>query len=390
VANSNPGPEIVFFITDGQPNRYLDANGTVQEGTEAEAVAEAEVVANQLNATGTRVIAIGVGDLNNSTTAASNLARIASDGNNSTVVSMDQLNNVISQYAYKACPTVSLVKSSKTVYIREDTNMTSPVFSLHLHNSSLIELNHIVVEDALPVESMTFNSFLSTPPSTTASVSNDVITWSIDHMDPGESLWLSFDINVSSNLAMSTKVYNYAQVKSLDENVNSTPNSFEDPITGPVDLSERDESRGYLELRNWVDPTCHATVANPHRCLRIYKNIAVGEGNCATGKQCAYQLIIRNTSPTPYTGTLNISDNFDKGGPVNITRITLASGSSSGAPATICDGSNPTGIPFNCQQTTDIPGGHTWRYDVVLDNTPANATQNIFNVNGITRIMPLP
>ena len=70
----------------------------------------------------------------------------------------------------------------------------------------------------------------------------------------------------------------------------------------------------------------------------------------------------------------------------NIVSITP----SSSAPATICDGPNPIGIPFNCQQTTDIPGISTWRYDVVLSNTPANATQNIFNVNGKTWNMSLP
>ena len=391
-ANANPGPEVIFFITDGQPNKYIDdVTGLEQSGSEAQSLAHAVAVANQLNSSGSRIVAIGIGDFAASPTAQNNLQQIAAEVNDSIVVPVSELQNVIAQYAYEACPTLAFEKYgnwSINLY-DHDLNTTKPYFYLRIHNNSLIDLHNIVIEDALPTPQITFNSFFPYASNiSTAVESNDVINWHIPVLNAGDSMELMFKVNLSTGLQSGDTIHNYAQVISLDENVSSTPNSFLDSVTGPIDLSERDEGTAYISLYdNPPPPPCRATEADPGKCLYVYKHISAGEGNCNTGTPCRYTVRITNGSDLDYNGTLTISDYFDVGS-ANISTIAPASWAPL-TPTTLCDNINPSSVPFTCTKQGNIPAGNQWIYEIELDSTPLGATKNTFKVYNKIGVMNL-
>jgi len=404
-ANANPGPEVIFFITDGQPNKYIDdTTGQEESGTEAYALTQAVAVANQLNTNGSRIVAIGVGDFSASPTAQSNLEQIASEVNDSIVVPISELQNVIAQYAYEACPTLSLVKKTHSSpyatgrninLFYYDINTLTTYFFLQLHNSSLIDLHNVVVEDALPTPAIIFDSFPNTPAGTAATENANVITWTIPLIHSGETKTLTYNVSFDPNTQGGDRYDNFAQVVSLDENISSTPNSFLDPVTGPINLSERDEGSAYITFTDQNtsgggNPPCQATTQAPNRCLSVSKAMSLGEGNCQPGHACLYTVTIYNTSNQAYSGTLNMEDHFDTGS-ANITSITsMTTAYQSGStPSSLCT-SAPTSVPFTCSYTnSNIPAYGRWTFKIELDNTPPNATTNTFTVNGRSSTMGL-
>ena len=380
--NANPGPEIVFFITDGQPNKYLDANGNVQSGTEAQSVAQAVAVANQINSSGARVVAIGVGDISSSNTAQSNLNQIASSSDDAIVGQTSDLNAIIGEYVTKSCSDILLRKIISKTYINlhnQDINSIKPIVTLMVTNSSPSNMTNIVVEDALPAPKMTYNSVVSSSAGTVTSVGSNKVRWSIPTLAPNTTVNAKFKVNLSA--VAGDKIKNYAQVVSLDQSVASTPNNLANPVTGPLNLRDKDE--GYTETR--IDDRnitsgggCNPNTS-PDKCLTVTKKMKSIEGNCMPGHECVYDVTIRNYSNTTYTDSIHITDNMVPAS-LSSSISVVANGS---APTPMCS-PNPTSIPFSCMQNTDLPGGTTWKYTVTMTTVPQGADKNCFKAGAST------
>ena len=375
--NANPGPEIVFFITDGQPNKYLDANGNVQSGSEAQSVAEAVAVANQINSSGGRIVAIGVGDISSSATAQSNLNQIASSNEDAIVGQTSDLNSIIGEYVTKSCSDIFLKKyiSPSSVNLHtQDINSYKPVVTLSVTNSSPSNMTNIVVEDALPAPKMTYNSTVSQSVGTVSSVPSNRVRWTIPTLAPNATAVAKFKVNVSG--VAGDKIKNYAQVVSIDQNVASLPSNLANPVTGPLNLSDKDEGYSYISIYDYnttggssgCDPN-----TSPDKCLSVTKKYKYTEGNCMPGHQCVYDVTIHNNSNVPYTGNINITDSMT---PASLgANITVTANGS--APTPICS-PNPTAIPFSCIQSTDLPAYATWTYTITMSSVPQGAVKNCF------------
>ncbi|NQZ33380.1 MAG: VWA domain-containing protein [Oceanospirillaceae bacterium] len=371
--NSNPGPELVFFITDGQPNRYLDNNGAVQTGSEATSVNEAVVIANQIKAAGARIFSIGVGNIANSSTAAANLQAIASSGDAITG-SMNDLAGIVADYTAKSCADIHLQKytvADKRIDLTyKELSDAKPTFDIAITNNTPGTLTGIVVEDALPTPQLTFNSIVSTSAGTATQLAN-VLTWVLPPMAANTTEYLRFKTNISG-VDVGEQVYNYTQVVAVDQTIASNV-LLANPTVGPLNPNDRDEARDYVYVVK--SSPCMATVERPEGCLGINKVLTPGEGNCESGQACEYTLWINNNSSVPYAGGFLIGDNYTPSGSAPIDSI-QASG---GAPANICD-TQPTSIPFSCTQSTDIPAYTRWKY-VVTTTWATDATKNCFTVN---------
>jgi len=390
---ANPGPEVIFFITDGQPNKYLDANGNVQSGTEAQSVAQAVAVANQINSLGGRIVAIGVGDISNSANAQNNLNQIASSNDDAIVGQTNDLNTIIGEYITKSCSDILLRKTINYSSINlhnQDINTLKPIVTLQVTNSSPSPMTSIVIEDALPVPKMTYNSTTAAPTvGTITNIGNSKVRWTIPALAPNSSAIAQFKVNLSG-VVKGDRIKNYAQVMSLDQSVASTPGNLANPITGPLNLSDKDE--GYAEIRiyDYNSSDGEGNVCDPNtdssHCIRVTKKMKLIEGNCMPGHSCVYDVTITNISSTTYTGNINLTDNMT---PASLgANITVTANGNE--PTPICS-PNPTSVPFNCVQSTDLPANTTWSYTITMSSVPQGAVKNCFKAMDSTEAcFPFP
>ena len=373
---SNSGPEIVFFITDGQPNKYLDNSGNVQSGSEAQSVAEAVAVANQINSSGGRIVAIGVGAISSSPTAQSNLNQIASTSDDAIVGQTSDLSAIIGEYVTKSCSDILLRKNISPNYLNihnQDINTIKPIVTLTVTNSSPSPMTNVVIEDALPAPKMTYNSTVSSTAGTVSYVNPDKVRWTIPTIAPNATESAKFKVNISG--VAGDKINNFAQVISLDQSVASTPNNLANPRTGPLNLSDRDEGYSFVKIVDYNSSGgCNPNTSATH-CLYVKKTMKPIEGNCLPGGQCIYTITIQNYGTSAYIGTLNYSDTLTPASLSSPATI-VANGTS---PSPICS-PNPTSVPFNCTQNVNIPAGTTWSYTVTMNNVPQGADKNCFKV----------
>jgi hypothetical protein len=376
---ATPG-SIVFFITDGQPNRYLDNAGNVQTGTEAQSVAEAVTVANQIKLAGSRIIAIGVGDITGSANAQTNLNSIASSSTDTVVDQMSNLNQIAVNYATQACPDIYL--SKKTIKNRNinlatsSLSTTKPEFLITVTNNTSTALTGVTVQDALPIPKLTFNAFSAGSPSIGVSTeSANVITWSGISLAPAASATLKFTANVA--MQVGERVYNYAEVTAVDQTVSSI-NSLADSMAGPLNADDKDEGKDYVYVYDYVyvpPVPCEATVENPENCIVVKKEIVKTEGNCLPGVTCKYKITIWNTSNQAYINPLYISDSYTPSASSGISAITALGG----APTPMCS-PTPNSIPFSCIQNTDLPANTIWTYEIETTTPLSGIGKNCFSV----------
>ena len=402
--------DIVFFITDGQPNRYLDTSGNVAPtgvppaantpallALENLATQEASVVANQIKAMGVRIISVGVGSIASSPNAIPHLNDIASTPSDINVQEFDNLENMAEGYASAACPTPLFFTKEfrygtmqqdgcRRMFIAEATPSNAVV--LRVQNTSSTSVSAVVVRDVLPVGLTSPTLF--TPSTGTASASGNTISWNVGMLGANTTASLQFDVTVPVVQAGECQdIHNFAEVISAT-GADVTP-LMPDAQLGPVNSNEMDESKACLRVCKQSEPVACNPETDSNHCLGVVKTQLPGEGNCIAGGECRYRIGIYNSALVPYTGTLNISDFMTPSSASSSITIT-AQGS---APDPLCSPS-PTSIPFSCVQTQDIPPALNansttgWYYDVVMTSTPQNATKNCFKVNGVERCFNFP
>jgi len=402
--------DIVFFITDGQPNRYLDTSGNVAPTgvppaantpalitLENLATQKAAVVANQIKAMGAKIISVGVGNIASSTNAIPHLNAIASTPSDINVQEFANLESMAEGYASAACPTPLFFTKEfrygtmqydgcRRMFIAESTPSNAVV--LRVQNTSSTSVSAVVVRDVLPVGLTSPTSF--TPSTGTASALGNTISWNVGTLGANTTESLQFDVTVPVVQAGECQdIHNFAEVIAAT-GVDVTP-LLPDAQLGPVNPNEMDESRACLRICKRSEPVACNPETDSNHCLRVVKTQLPGEGNCIAGGECRYRIGIYNKALVPYTGTLNISDFMTPSSASSSITIT-AQGN---APDPLCS-PTPTSIPFSCVQTQDIPPAPNvnsttgWYYNVVMSTTPQNATKNCFKVNGAERCFNFP
>ena len=394
--------DIVFFITDGQPNRYLDTSGNVVPtgvppsantpaltALENLATLEASAVANQIKALGARIVSVGVGSIGSSASAIQHLNDIASTPSDINIHEFNELEGMANEYASNACPDLLLTKNfiggydagngCRLVRIMNDNQIGT--FEIKVQNTTSTPLSGIVVRDVLPTRLSSPNNFIASNGS--ASSSGNTITWNVGALPVSGVETLRFDVSLPAIITNYEKIYNYAEVTNAI-GVDVTP-LLANSQNGPLNINEHDEAVACVQIYEYTPPPACDPATDTNHCLSVYKRKLSGEGNCLAGGECRYRISIGNRAPVPYTSTLNITDAMT---PSNATSsITITPQGS--APDPLCSPS-PTSVPFSCTQTADIPANTTWYYNVVMSSTPANATKNCFKVNGAERCFNFP
>ncbi len=394
--------DIVFFITDGQPNRYLDTSGNVVPtgvppsantpaltALENLATLEASAVANQIKALGARIVSVGVGSIGSSASAIQHLNDIASTPSDINIHEFNELEGMANEYASNACPDLLLTKNfiggydagngCRLVRIMND-NQTG-TFEIKVQNTTSTPLSGIVVRDVLPTRLSSPNNFIASNGS--ASSSGNTITWNVGALPVSGVETLRFDVSLPAIITNYEKIYNYAEVTNAI-GVDVTP-LLANSQNGPLNINEHDEAVACVQIYEYTQPPACDPTTDDYHCLEVDKQKLSGEGNCLAGGECRYRISIRNRAPVPYTSTLNITDAMTPSSAISSITIT-PQGSE---PNPLCSPS-PTSVPFSCTQTADIPANTTWSYNVVMSSTPANATKNCFKVNGAERCFNFP
>jgi len=402
--------DIVFFITDGQPNRYLDnsnnvvpigappANNTPALATlENLATLEASVVANQIKAMGARIISVGVGSIASSASAIQHLNDIASTPSDININAFSDLEGMASEYGNNACPALVLTKhflsgtmqsnGCKRDFFAEGTAPVNTV-ELKIQNTTTAPLSTIVVRDVLPSGIGNPTGFIVS--GGTATVSGGTITWNVGTLGANAIETLRFSISATGFSSLdygecSEPIHNYTEVTAAT-GIDVTP-LLVDAQNGPINLNELDEATAcWLPCK--ANQPVESTPCNPDtdatHCLHVYKYKLQGEGNCLAGSPCRYNIRIYNDANTTYTPTLNITDNMT---PNTASAITITPQGS--APNPLCS-PNPTSIPFTCVQTQDVPPKTSWTYEVIMNSTPQSAVKNCFKVNGVEQCFNFP
>ena len=388
--------DIVFFITDGQPNRYLNVGGNVVPTgvppatntpalttLENLATLEASVVANQIKSLGAKIVSVGVGSIGSSVSAIQHLNDIASTPSDININAFDELEGMANDYASNACPDLLLTKKfiggfdggngcRRVRIINENQTGT---FEIKVQNTTSTPLSGIVVRDVLPTRLTLPSNFITS--NGTASSTGNIITWNVGALPASGVETLRFDVSLPAITTNYEKIYNYAEVTNAT-GVDITP-LLANSQNGPLNINEHDEAVACVQIYEYTPPPACDPATDTNHCLSVYKRKLSGEGNCLAGGECRYSISIRNRATVPYTSTLNITDAMTPSGATSSITIT-PQGS---APNPLCS-PTPTSVPFSCTQTADIPANTTWYYNVVMSSTPQDAQKNTFIVNNVS------
>ena len=245
-AAGSPTPVMIVFTSDGIPNRIVGSPNTVNSVIATNA---AIPYVNQIYASGVPILGLGVF---NTDPVNGPIHLHALLGGNDHATSFGGLYGELQSFAKKMCPDLYLTKymTPGNINYRNNPGPHTTNIVLTLQNTGGGTLTGVQVQDALPPG-------LVNPTSTDSTFSNvgNVVTWNVGNIAAGATVTLTFKVTiVPPPLTCSWSVIqNFAQVTQVNQPVHSTPNSFANPVTGPV--AQHDEASGSIWLRDCEPPT---------------------------------------------------------------------------------------------------------------------------------------
>jgi hypothetical protein len=346
LAATSPSPTIIVFITDGIPNKYLNASGgVVSTADSALATNEAISEVNQIYTLSPPVpiVGIGVGNVSNYLDALLGTASVQS--------SFSNIYGELDQFAKKMCPDIRLSKSMSPPNINYYNNPGPHTVTIYLTVISTAGANsNVTVQDILAPE-------LTNPVSTDPNVviTGSTVTWTLPTLAASGSATTSIKAVVNPPAGLTCNgvtIKNWAQVIHTDQAVHSTPNNM--GTTGPA---EQDEASAGLYVYNCqptppvgLDPVLYVTKTSLESCY------PQGQTQLVTGKPVCEFTVTVTAFNGDYTGTVNFGDAvFNTTGiastPSAISSMVVTTDDSAIVPAvaSLCPNSF-TSLPAVCSQ----------------------------------------
>ena len=360
MAASAPSPTIIVFITDGIPNRYIDAsNAVVSTSDSTLATNEAIPHVNTIYSLGIPIYGIGIGGVNTYLDALLGTTSVAS--------SFDGLSSTLDTLGKKMCPDLRLTKSMSPWITNYYNNPGPHSVTVSLSVASTAGANtNVKVQDILPPE---LTSPTSTDPNVT--ITGTTVLWTIPTLAANGTASTSFKAVLAppAGLTCNWKPYvNRAQIIATDQPIHSLPNNM--PASGP---HEHDESGATGYLYNCAPPppgggtTPYLNVSKTslESCFPSGQQVTV-----AGTPKCSFTVTV--TAVGAYTGPVTFADAvFSNPGltsvPSKLSGVTITGTAGiTPAPASMC-ASTFTTLPATCTQpAVTIPNGGslTIKYDL--------------------------
>jgi uncharacterized repeat protein (TIGR01451 family) len=349
MAASAPSPTMIVFITDGIPNKYIDAGGGVASTTDSIlATNEAIPYVNAIYGSGVPIIGFGIGGVSTYLDALLNTTTVPS--------SFGALSGDLGAFGQKMCPDIRLSKSMYPAATNYYNNPGPHSVAITLTATSTAgALTNVKVKDVLPPE-------LTTPTSAdpNVTIAGSAINWTLPALAANSTTTTTINaVIVPPTLDCNWKnIKNDAQVISTDQPVHSVPNNM--PATGP---HEHDEATAVTQISN-----CKPIVQTGSPYLQVSKSsmescYPVGQQATVSGTSpCAFTVTVSAVNG-PFTGNVNFGDAvFSDPGltPVSSALSSVVVTGSAGvipAPASMC-AANFTALPATCTETgVTMPAG---------------------------------
>jgi len=306
-------------------------------------------------------------------------------GTNATSVGFGGLSSAMQALGKRTCSDLYLHKSMNPTVINYFNNPgpKQTTVTLSLQNTSGA-IGNVTVKDVLPPELANPTNF-NVPGSDTASEGPlGTVVWNVANLAPGTTRTMSFDVDIQPDPDLDlgcsyTIVRNWAQVTATSDPVHSTPDSFADPMTGPVE--EHDESQAFVLLKDCEN------IYNPTPYLRVSKTsiegcLPVGQGDSGVvTSACTFTVTVQAVGN--FSGPVTFGDSvFDDppGAPVT-AGASVSNVSSPPTPST----QGPycfegfTSLQSACSQNLVLNGGQSISFDVTLVAPPDLAPGNYLN-----------
>jgi len=379
-AATAPAPTIIIFITDGIPNKYIDdiSGNVISTSDPVLATNQALPHVSTIYGLGVPIYGYGVGSVQTHLNALL--------GTSTTSVGFGGLRPALETLGKQTCSDLYL---RKTISPRVFNYFNNPgpkqtTVTLTLQNTSSA-ISNVTVEDVLPPELVNPTNFNASGTATASQGPPGTVVWNITNFAANSTRTVSFDVDVQPdpNVPLGcnyTIVRNLAQVTATSDPIHSTPNSFADPMTGPV--VEHDESQAYVLLKD-----CEGSPGSPKLLVSktsIEGCMPVGQGS-ATGvvqNACTFTVTVRASGN--FSGPVTFGDsvfNDPPGAPTTVGQVAISNVTPPPAPST----QGPycfegfTSLQSACSQNLVLNTNQSISFDVTLGAPPDLALGNYLN-----------
>jgi uncharacterized repeat protein (TIGR01451 family) len=370
-AAASPTPVIIVFITDGIPNRIVGSTNTVDSVTATNA---AIPFVNQIYALGIPILGLGIF---NADPVNGPIHLHALLGGNDSGSSFGGLYGDLQSFAKNMCPDLYLTKymNPGSINYHNNPGPHTTSITLTLQNTGGA-VTGVQVKDALPPG-------LTNPTSSDPAFSSagNVVTWNVGSMAANTTVTLTFTVTiVPPPLTCNwSTIPNFAQVTHVDQTIHATPNSFANPVTGPV--KEHDEASAGIWLQDCTPvqatPYLLVTKSSLEACLPAGQQTPIP----STAPACTFTVQIQAVGN--FTGTVVFGDavfTSPGGTPVAsmLSSVTLTPPPTPST-QTYCASSFTSTAAQCTQNNVTLNNGHVIKYTFTLAAPPNLAHGNYKN-----------